>query len=80
MAGLEAMEERGEVERVKSTSSTWRSRTQLMVLKDVVLYHHFGRGRLVNLGATGHPSLVMSASPNQTIAQIELLCQHTVIL
>ena len=31
------------------------------------------KGRLVNLGATGHPSYVMSSSfANQTIAQIEL--------
>ncbi len=36
------------------------------------------KGRLVNLGcATGHPSFVMSASfSNQTIAQIELFCNH----
>ena len=76
MAGLEAMLERGEVEnRDQATSSR------------VALFQHqhgpnggghsiiiLAEGRLVNLGcATGHPSLVMSASfTNQTIAQIEL--------
>ena len=36
------------------------------------------KGRLVNLGcATGHPSLIMSASfTNQTLAQIELWNNH----
>ena len=36
------------------------------------------KGRLVNLGcATGHPSFVMSSSfANQTLAQIELWCNH----
>ena len=38
--------------------------------KDIIL---LAEGRLVNLGATGHPSFVMSNSfTNQTLAQIEL--------
>ena len=77
MAGLEAMAERGEVEKVeiKPQVHEWRFKNtthgpggrghSILVLAE---------GRLVNLGcATGHPSLVMSASfTNQTIAQIEL--------
>ena len=77
MAGLEAMEQRGEVERIeiKPQVHEWRFRDtthgpegkghSIIVLSE---------GRLVNLGnATGHPSLVMSASfTNQVMAQIEL--------
>ena len=77
MAGLEAMRERGEVDKieVKPQVHEWRfTKTthgpnggghSILVLAE---------GRLVNLGcATGHPSLVMSASfTNQTLAQIEL--------
>ncbi|MCB9732806.1 MAG: adenosylhomocysteinase [Deltaproteobacteria bacterium] len=77
MAGLEAMKKRGEVEKieVKPQVHEWRFKTtthgpnggghSIIVLAE---------GRLVNLGcATGHPSLVMSASfTNQTLAQMEL--------
>ncbi|MEM6929027.1 MAG: adenosylhomocysteinase, partial [Myxococcota bacterium] len=77
MAGLEALAERGEVERIeiKPQVHEWRFRDtthgpdgkghSIIVLSE---------GRLVNLGnATGHPSLVMSASfTNQVMAQIEL--------
>ena len=70
MAGLEAMAERGEVEKIeiKPQVHEWRFKEtgrSILVLAE---------GRLVNLGcATGHPSLVMSASfTNQTIAQMEL--------
>ena len=70
IAGLEAMAERGEVEKidVKPQVAEWRFKAtgrSILVLAE---------GRLVNLGcATGHPSLVMSASfANQTIAQLEL--------
>ncbi|MEC7949557.1 MAG: adenosylhomocysteinase, partial [Myxococcota bacterium] len=77
MAGLEAMAERGEVEKIeiKPQVHEWAFKNtthgpnggghSIIILAE---------GRLVNLGcATGHPSLVMSASfTNQTIAQIEL--------
>ncbi len=77
MAGLEAMRLTGEVEKIeiKPQVHEWKFRdtTQgpdggghsVLILAE---------GRLVNLGcATGHPSLVMSASfTNQTMAQIEL--------
>ena len=77
MAGLEAMLERGEVEKIeiKPQVHEWKFKNtthgpnggghSIIVLAE---------GRLVNLGcATGHPSLVMSASfTNQTIAQMEL--------
>jgi len=77
MAGLEAMVKTGEVEKIeiKPQVHEWRFANtahgpnggghSIIVLAE---------GRLVNLGcATGHPSLVMSASfTNQTIAQIEL--------
>ena len=70
MAGLEAMAARGEVEKIeiKPQVHEWRFKEtgrSILVLAE---------GRLVNLGcATGHPSLVMSASfTNQTIAQMEL--------
>ena len=77
MAGLEAMVESGEVEKIeiKPQVHEWRFKNtthgpggkghSVLVLAE---------GRLVNLGcATGHPSLVMSASfTNQVLAQIEL--------
>jgi adenosylhomocysteinase len=77
IAGLDAMQSRGEVEKieVKPQVHEWRfTKTthgpnggghSIIILAE---------GRLVNLGcATGHPSLVMSASfTNQTLAQIEL--------
>jgi len=77
MAGLEAMRATGEVEKieVKPQVHEWRFRDtthgpngkghSILVLAE---------GRLVNLGcATGHPSMVMSASfTNQVLAQMEL--------
>jgi adenosylhomocysteinase len=77
MAVLEAMRETGEVEKIeiKPQVHEWKFNNtthgpnggghSILVLAE---------GRLVNLGcATGHPSLVMSASfTNQTMAQIEL--------
>ena len=77
MAGLERMREQGLVEKIeiKPQVHEWAFKTtthgpgggghSIIILAE---------GRLVNLGcATGHPSLVMSASfTNQTIAQIEL--------
>lgn len=70
MAGLEAMAERGEVIKteIKPQVHEWHfvdTGRSIIILAE---------GRLVNLGcATGHPSLVMSASfTNQTIAQLEL--------
>jgi adenosylhomocysteinase len=77
MAGLEKMREAGEVEKIeiKPQVHEWKFKGtthgpgggghSIIILAE---------GRLVNLGcATGHPSLVMSASfTNQTIAQMEL--------
>lgn len=70
IAGLEAMEQRGEVERIeiKPQVHEWKFKStghSIIVLAE---------GRLVNLGcATGHPSFVMSNSfANQVIAQLEL--------
>ncbi|MCB9726919.1 MAG: adenosylhomocysteinase [Deltaproteobacteria bacterium] len=77
MAGLEAMRKRGEVEKieVKPQVHEWRfTKTthgpgggghSILILAE---------GRLVNLGcATGHPSMVMSASfTNQVLAQLDL--------
>ena len=77
MAGLERMREQGLVEKIqiKPQVHEWAFKNtthgpnggghSIIILAE---------GRLVNLGcATGHPSLVMSASfTNQTIAQIEL--------
>jgi adenosylhomocysteinase len=77
MAGLEALAKSGGVEKIeiKPQVHEWRFKNtthgpnggghSIIILAE---------GRLVNLGcATGHPSLVMSASfTNQTIAQIEL--------
>jgi adenosylhomocysteinase len=69
MAGLEAMAEKGEVEKIeiKPQVHEWRFADGHSV---IIL----AEGRLVNLGcATGHPSFVMSASfTNQVLAQIEL--------
>ena len=76
MAGLAAMEERGEANASRSPQvHEWKFKTtthgpggkghSIIILAE---------GRLVNLGcATGHPSFVMSASfTNQTLAQLEL--------
>jgi len=77
MAGLEAMVDEGRVEKIEikpqvhefrfleSTHGPNNGPHSVIILAE---------GRLVNLGcATGHPSLIMSASfTNQTIAQIEL--------
>jgi adenosylhomocysteinase len=77
IAGLDALVESGEVEKIeiKPQVHEWKFKStthgpnggghSILVLAE---------GRLVNLGcATGHPSLVMSASfTNQTLAQIEL--------
>jgi adenosylhomocysteinase len=77
MAGLEEMRKRGEVEKieVKPQVHEWKFKStthgpggkghSILVLAE---------GRLVNLGcATGHPSMVMSASfTNQVLAQMEL--------
>ena len=77
MAGLEALRAKGEVEKieVKPQVHEWRFKKtthgpgggghSIIILAE---------GRLVNLGcATGHPSLVMSASfTNQVLAQLEL--------
>ncbi|OIP44577.1 MAG: adenosylhomocysteinase [Deltaproteobacteria bacterium CG2_30_63_29] len=77
MAGMDALAAKGEVEKleVKPQVHEWKFKNtthgpggkghSILILAE---------GRLVNLGcATGHPSLVMSASfTNQTMAQIEL--------
>jgi adenosylhomocysteinase len=77
MAGLEAMVLTGDIEKIeiKPQVHEWKFKNtthgpygqghSILILAE---------GRLVNLGcATGHPSLVMSASfTNQTLAQIEL--------
>ncbi|MBC7784405.1 MAG: adenosylhomocysteinase [Burkholderiales bacterium] len=70
MAGLEKLEESGQVKRTNI-----KPQYDMYTFKDTgksVLI--LAEGRLMNLGcATGHPSFVMSASfTNQTIAQIEL--------
>jgi adenosylhomocysteinase len=69
MAGLEKMQKQGLVEKIeiKPQVHEWKFKSGHSV---IIL----AEGRLVNLGcATGHPSLVMSASfTNQTLAQIEL--------
>jgi adenosylhomocysteinase len=77
MAGLERLVDTGEVEKIEikpqvhefrflgTTHGPGNGPHSILVLAE---------GRLVNLGcATGHPSLVMSASfTNQTLAQLEL--------
>jgi adenosylhomocysteinase len=77
IAGLETMRENGEVEKIliKPQVHEWRFTNTTHGPKgtghSIII---LAEGRLVNLGcATGHPSLVMSASfTNQTIAQIDL--------
>jgi adenosylhomocysteinase len=77
MAGLEALVDKGEVEKIlikpqvhefkfKNTKHGPGGRSHSIIV--------LAEGRLVNLGcATGHPSLVMSASfTNQVMAQMEL--------
>jgi len=69
MAGLEKLRDEGKVEKIeiKPQVHEWKfdDGHSIIVLSE---------GRLVNLGnATGHPSMVMSASfTNQTLAQMEL--------
>ena len=74
MAGLEALRDAGEVEKIdiKPQVAEWKFKSTHGGKGHSVLI--LAEGRLVNLGcATGHPSLVMSASfTNQTMAQIEL--------
>ncbi len=77
MAGLEEMRRNGEVEKIeiKPQVHEWRftktSHGPNGAPHSVIV---LAEGRLVNLGcATGHPSLVMSASfTNQTLAQLDL--------
>jgi adenosylhomocysteinase len=77
IAGLETMRANGEVEKIeiKPQVHEWRFSNTTHgpngIGHSIII---LAEGRLVNLGcATGHPSLVMSASfTNQTIAQIEL--------
>ncbi|MFU8804050.1 MAG: adenosylhomocysteinase [Bradymonadaceae bacterium] len=70
MAGLEAMLERGEVEKIEIKPQVHEWKFKETGRSIIVL----AEGRLVNLGcATGHPSFVMSASfTNQVLAQMEL--------
>ena len=70
MAGLEAMAEKGEVEKIEIKPQVHEWKFKATGNSIIVL----AEGRLVNLGcATGHPSFVMSNSfANQVIAQIEL--------
>ena len=69
MAGMEKLAKEGKVEKIeiKPQVHEWKFKSGHSV---IIL----AEGRLVNLGcATGHPSLVMSASfTNQVLAQIEL--------
>ena len=77
IAGLDAMAEKGEVEKIeiKPQVHEWKFKNTTHGPggggHSIIL---LAEGRLVNLGcATGHPSLVMSASfTNQTLAQMEL--------
>ncbi|MFT4703053.1 MAG: adenosylhomocysteinase [Bradymonadia bacterium] len=77
IAGLEDMAARGEVEKIqiKPQVHEWKFKNTTHGPKggphSIII---LAEGRLVNLGcATGHPSLVMSASfTNQVMAQIEL--------
>ena len=70
MAGLEAMAEKGEVEKIEIKPQVHEWKFKETGRSIIIL----AEGRLVNLGcATGHPSFVMSASfTNQVLAQIEL--------
>ena len=74
MAGLETLRDAGEVEKIdiKPQVAEWKFKSTHGGKGHSVII--LAEGRLVNLGcATGHPSLVMSASfTNQTMAQIEL--------
>jgi adenosylhomocysteinase len=77
MAGLESMLAAGTIEKIdiKPQVAEWRFlNTTHGPAKGPHSIIILAEGRLVNLGcATGHPSLVMSASfTNQTMAQIEL--------
>jgi adenosylhomocysteinase len=73
MAGLEALRKAGEVEKIeiKPQVHEWKFVGKGCAPHSIIV---LAEGRLVNLGcATGHPSMVMSASfTNQTLAQIEL--------
>ena len=77
IAGLERMREEGKVEKIeiKPQVHEWRFLSSTHGPNNgphsIIM---LAEGRLVNLGcATGHPSMVMSASfTNQTIAQLEL--------
>ncbi|MBA2662085.1 MAG: adenosylhomocysteinase [Bradymonadaceae bacterium] len=70
MASLEAMLERGEVEKIEVKAQVHEWKFKATGRSIIIL----AEGRLVNLGcATGHPSFVMSASfTNQVLAQMEL--------
>jgi adenosylhomocysteinase len=77
MAGLEALIKKGEVERIEIKPQVHEFKFRSTKHGPSGSGHSIivlAEGRLVNLGcATGHPSLVMSASfTNQTMAQIEL--------
>ncbi len=70
MAGMEALLAKGEVEKIEVKPQVHEWKFKATGNSVIIL----AEGRLVNLGcATGHPSLVMSASfTNQVLAQIEL--------
>jgi adenosylhomocysteinase len=70
MAGLEALKEKGEVEKIEVKPQVHEWKFKKTGRSIIVL----AEGRLVNLGcATGHPSFVMSSSfTNQVLAQIDL--------
>jgi adenosylhomocysteinase len=70
MAGLEAMRQNEEVEKIEIKPQVHEWKFKKTGRSIIVL----GEGRLVNLSnATGHPSFVMSNSfTNQTLAQLEL--------
>ncbi len=70
MAGMEAMRERGDVEKIEIKAQVHEWKFKETGRSIIIL----AEGRLVNLGcATGHPSFVMSASfTNQVLAQMEL--------
>ena len=77
MAGLEAMLERGEVEKIeiKPQVHEWKFKNTTHGPNGQWSLHHRARRRSFGQSgcATGHPSLVMSASfTNQVIAQVEL--------
>jgi len=77
MAGLEAMVDKGEVEKIEIKPQVHEFKFKNTTHGPDGKGHSIlvlAEGRLVNLGcATGHPSFVMSASfTNQVMAQIEL--------